>query len=168
MQVSRDSVAYDDEVYRLQKSRRQQSQEALHVVRKQGKTVRRTRRGVFPLQQLMCFALVLFVSGAMIYANVSLTRVTSELAIQQDMLEDLSSESIALKAEKDKSLSLSYVEQYAQNELGMVKLDTNQVEYVEMNNPDQIHVRQTGISVKSAMSGLAKGFNAIVEYIRQA
>lgn len=101
----------------------------------------------------------------MIYSHVNLTRLTNEVSIQQGVLDDLNSEYIALKARQDQALSLSYVEQYAQNTLGMVKLDTNQVEYVEMNNPDQIEVRETGVSLRSAMSGLAKSFTAVLEYL---
>ncbi|MGE4548309.1 MAG: hypothetical protein AB7C89_02025 [Intestinibacillus sp.] len=158
-------MAYEGDVYRIPDPRKQQ--QSLRVPQEQLQAVpgKRVRRRALPLQQVACFALILMTASAMIYGHVSLARLTNEVSNQQGALGDLNSEYVALKARQDQSLSLSYVEQYAQNTLGMVKLDANQVEYVEMNNPDQIEVRQTGVSLKSAMSGLTKSFSAILEYL---
>ncbi|MCB6366243.1 hypothetical protein LI291_08670 [Intestinibacillus massiliensis] len=157
-------MAYQGDVYRAPAPQR--AGEALHVVQQpQVRPRRRSRVRALRLQQAACFTVVLAIAGVMIYSHVNLTRLTNEVSIQQGVLDDLNSEYIALKARQDQALSLSYVEQYAQNTLGMVKLDTNQVEYVEMNNPDQIEVRETGVSLRSAMSGLAKSFTAVLEYL---
>ena len=63
-------------------------------------------------------------------------------------------------------MNLGEVEEYAANELGMVKIDNSQIEYVELTNPDSVTVADSGISLDTLFAGLARSFSAIVEYIR--
>lgn len=162
--ASRESVAYQRDVAYGAAPRRH-AQEELHVVRQPQAKPRRRTRGRVRLQQVACMTLVLSIAGAMIYGNVNLTRLTGEVSAQQSALEDLRSEYTALKARQDQSMNLAYVEQYAQAQLGMVRLDAGQVEYVEMNNPDEIQIRETGVSLRGAISGLTQSFSAILEYL---
>ena len=165
LRASRESVAYEGDIYRIPAPQKRKESQRVPQEQLQAMPGKRARRRTLPFQQVACAAIILVTASAMIYGHVSLTRLTNEVSTQQNALSNLNSEYVALKAKQDQSLSLSYVEQYAQNKLGMVKLDANQVEYVEMNNPDRIEVRQTGASLKGAMSELTKSFSAILEYL---
>lgn len=152
---SRESVAYQ-ETYR-QRQPLQTKQDALEVI----KPRTRKRRAVYR-QQILCIAAVAAVATVMIASQMRLTELTSEVAEQEETLEQLQNEYISLKAEQDRALSLTYVENYAQNVLGMVKMDASSVEYIEMNNPDKVEVtrRHSGI-----FAALHKCIEAIQAYI---
>ena len=70
-----------------------------------------------------------------------------------------------LNAKKEQIYNLPYVEEYARDVLGMVKLDKSQVEYVELSNPEVMTVRQEAEYSSAFLSGLAKSFNVILEYL---
>ena len=63
-------------------------------------------------------------------------------------------------------MDMEAVEEYAVNQLGMVKMDNSQIEYVELTNPDSVTVADSGVSLDTLFAGLAHSFSAIVEYIR--
>ncbi|NCB28969.1 MAG: hypothetical protein EOM63_04320 [Clostridia bacterium] len=156
--ASRESVAYREEYAAVQQ---QAQSQPLRVVRPHAKR----HMGVAQAQQLLCVALVLSIAGAILYSQMTLTRLTREVSQKESQVETLSSEYVSLKAQQDRTLSLSYIEQYAQNKLGMVKMDVNQIEYIEMANPDRIEVSRQNGSLHGAISGLVKSFNAILEYL---
>lgn len=158
VRASRESVAYQED---YAAAPRREQQEPLRVVG----TRKKKRHGALRAQQLACFGLVLAIAGAILYSHMTLTRLTREAAAQESALETLESEYVALKAQQDRALSLSYVEDYARNSLGMVKMDNNQIEYIEMNNPDRIEVAQETTSLSGMVSGLVRSFNAILEYL---
>ncbi len=121
--------------------------------------------GTAQAQQLLCAVLVLSIAGVILYSQMTLTRLTREVSQKEGQVEMLDSEYVSLKAQQDRTLSLSYIERYAQNTLGMVKMDANQMEYIEMANPDRIEVSRQNGSLHGAVSGLVKSFNAILEYL---
>ena len=52
------------------------------------------------------------------------------------------------------------------NDLGMVKMDNSQIEYVELTRPDVVTVAHSEHSLENVVSGLTEWFSSIVEYIR--
>lgn len=158
VRASRESVAYQEDAYAVAPRKQQ---EPLRVVGSR----RKKRTGALRVQQLACFGLVLAIAGAILYSHMTLTRLTRQASTQEGALETLQSEYVALKAQQDRALSLSYVEDYARNSLGMVKMDNNQIEYIEMNNPDRIETAQETASLGGMMSGFVKSLSAILEYL---
>ena len=57
------------------------------------------------------------------------------------------------------------MENYAQNELGMVKMDPSQIEYIEMTKPEVTEVSDT-TKLGDAAANLMRGFTAVLEYLR--
>lgn len=159
--ASRESVAYQQE--NASAAPRRQPPQPLRVVKSRPKKKR--RRGALRLQQLMCFGIVLTISGTILYSQMTLTRLTDELEKKETAFDELQSETVSLRAQQDRALSLSYVEDYALNTLGMVKVDNNQAEYIEMNNPDRIEVSQPATSLGSVVSKFTSGMQAILEYL---
>lgn len=131
--------------------------------------VRRVRKrihhAVTPLRVLFTAAVVALCM-VLLYNQMHLTRLTKELGEQQNALETLQSEYISLKTQQEQALSISYVEEYAQSTLGMVKMDPSQVEYIEMANPEVTEVSNTGATLGDAVANLMRSFTAVLEYLR--
>lgn len=153
--ASRESVAYKEELYRAQAAQGEQ----LRVVKT------RSRRRTLKMQHMVCIVFSMCVAGVLLYGQVRLTSITQQIGEKTEQLDALNNEYISLNAQQGKELSLSYVEEYAQNELGMVKLDNNATEYVEMNNPDRIEISTAKGGIGSAISGFVKSFSMILEYL---
>ena len=82
----------------------------------------------------------------------------------------LQDEEHALNAKKEQMYNLSYVEDYAENKLGMVKLDKSQVNYVEMDTGDRMVLAAAAAQPEQAggqmLEALSHAFSAVLEYLR--
>ena len=148
----------------------QQDQELPNMELPEGAVVRVHRRKR-NIPRAVTFPRVLFavlVSGlcmALLYNNMYLTSLTKEIGEKQTDLENLQSEYVSLKSRQEQALSIGYVEQYAQDKLGMVKLDPSQIEYIEMTNPEITEGSGTA-TLGAAVANLMRGFTAVLEYLR--
>ena len=156
---TRESVAYD--------LSRFDSRE--HVRREVKKTekphVRRAPR-VNVLPVLTTFFICLFAAGAVVFSYMRYTELTDHVSQLRSENDALKTEAADLSAAYETKLNLAYIEEYARDELGMVKLDRSQYEYVELSNPEEVEIL-TGSNEKASdlMSGLVKSFNVVVEYL---
>ena len=159
--ASRDSMAYQ-----------QQYEERFPVEREQARQLRvaptprrRKRAGIRP--SVMGCVMVLAVTAVYIlFFQMQLTDLSAAVGEQNDRLNELSAENVSLTTKQMNSMNMDEVEEYAVNNLGMVKMDNSQIEYVELTNPDTVTVADNGMSLGSLFAGLARSFSAIVEYIR--
>ena len=102
----------------------------------------------------------------LLYHQMRLTKLTKDIGEKQASLETLQSEYVALKTRQEQTLSISYVEQYAQETLGMVKMDPAQVEYIELTNPEVTEVSNAKATLGDAVANLMRSFTAVLEYLR--
>lgn len=159
--ASRDSMAYQ-----------QQYEERFPVEREQARQLRvaptprrRKRAGIRP--SVMGCVMVLAVTAVYIlFCQMQLTELSAAVGERNDRLNELSAENVSLTTKQMNSMNMDEVEEYAVNNLGMVKMDNSQIEYVELTNPDTVTVADNGMSLGSLFAGLARSFSAIVEYIR--
>lgn len=166
--ATRESVAYQraemPDLSRFDTRKRRQ----LHVVKsapvKQEKTAKK-RRLVTPLRAAAVL-LMAVLCLAMVYSHMQLTELTSEIGAREATLAELQSTTVSLTTKREETYSTAYIEDYAQNVLGMVKVDASQMEYVELSNPEKIEVTGTGASVSGAVGSLVRGFTAVLEYLR--
>ena len=92
--------------------------------------------------------------------------LTTEAAAMAGQLTELESTANALNAKKEQRFNLAYVEDVAVNQLGMVKLDKNQITYVAITNPEKITVAANDTeSTPGLVAGIVKSFNAVLEYL---
>ena len=167
--ATRESVAYQrsemPDLSRFDTRRRQlRVVENTPAKQKQAKTAKK-RALVTPLRAaavIMMAALCL----AMVYSHMQLTELTSEISAREATLAELQSTTVSLTTKREETYSTAYIEDYAQNVLGMVKVDASQMEYVELSNPEKIEVTGTGASVSGAVGSLVRGFTAVLEYLR--
>ena len=126
---------------------------------------KRIRHAVTPVRVLFTAAVVALCM-TLLYNQMHLTRLTKEIGEQQAALDELQSEYVSLKTQQEQALSISYVEEYAQDTLGMVKMDPSQVEYIEMTNPEVTEVSNAGATLGDAVANLMRSFTAVLEYLR--
>ena len=100
-----------------------------------------------------------------LFCQMQLTELNTEVSKANTKLDELTAENVSLTTKQVNSLDMNQVEEYATDKLGMVKLDNSQIEYVTLTNPDTVTVAESGLSLDTLFAGLARSFSAIVEYI---
>lgn len=91
-------------------------------------------------QRFFAVIVITVLAVAMIYSQMQLTQITGQIDVLEANISSLQSEYISLKTRQDQMLSAEYVEAYAQEVLGMVKMDYSSVVYVELSNPDVVEI----------------------------
>ena len=116
------------------------------------------------------YAVIVGCVFAVLMAILSGYTSITELTVQNDRLKDeiaeLESTENALNAKKEQMYNLSYVEEYAKNVLGMVKLDKSQVSYVELSSPEKMVINTEKEENSSKFfANVVKSFNIVLEYL---
>ena len=89
--------------------------------------------------RVMAVSLILFtLLGSRIYLQVSLTEKTRELDNLNSEIKVSQSENVALNNRLYEIMSLDVVEQKAIKDLHMVKRDSSQIRYIEVNSSDNM------------------------------
>ena len=99
----------------------------------------------------------------MIYGHVELSSLYAQQAEMQEELTQLNNENISLESELASKTGLTKVEEYAEKELGLQKLDKSQIEYVEVEKDtvaEVIDSDNANIFVK-----ISRWFSDVLEYI---
>ncbi|MBR5390735.1 MAG: cell division protein FtsL [Clostridia bacterium] len=122
------------------------------------------------------YALILACVFAVLLGIVSSYMQLSTLNTQNARLRKeiaaLESEENALNAKKEQMYNLAYVEDYAQNKLGMVKIDKSQITYVQLDSGE--HMLVAGMTMAderaeesaSLINRLSHSFSVALEYFR--
>ncbi len=103
--------------------------------------------------------------GAIIFGNMKATELSTQNSRLKSEISDLTENAKMLNARIERKYNLSYVEDYAKNVLGMVKLDKDEIRYVELSNADKITVAKPEENASELMQGIAKSFNIVLEYL---
>ncbi len=104
-------------------------------------------------------------SIAHIYVHSNLAVLTKEASNMTVELQNLQSKEITLNAQMEKMFNLEYVEEYATEELGMIKLDQNQIEQIHIQNEDIIEKNDTISYLQIIVTIITDFFASIWEYI---
>ena len=91
---------------------------------------------------------------------VELSKLTSEIYSKKTQLETLEGE-----AKQEKLFNLSEIELKAKNELGMVKLDQSQIQYIELTSPEKLKTAEDDETVPKIVEQAISKLNIIVEYL---
>ena len=108
---------------------------------------------------------------AVLLTILSSYTLITELAYQNSDLrheiQRLEGENKGLQAKKEQMYNLTFVEEYAQNQLGMVKLEQSDISYVDLSNPETMLVYgDKTASVPAWLSTLTGYLQGVVEYLR--
>lgn len=112
------------------------------VVPKSQKQLRaEARRSRAAAVRIVAIASVLFlVLGLQIYAHVQVDELDQQLNEINQKISVLESDNTRRNMELNANVSLEKVDQYAKNELGMVKISDYQVNYVKLSEADAVEV----------------------------
>ncbi len=101
----------------------------------------------------------------LLFSYLDLTVLTDQVADKQAELMELQSRESILRTEYDKRLDLSSIEEYAVNNLSMVKLERSQLEYIEIKAPEMITMISPNENEKLSyyFANLTKSFNAVLK-----
>ena len=130
------NVAYDLTLYEEQREIKVKQIKAGKTIKaKVGMSynIRRTIR-------VMTVAVVLGLTIAVLNTNASVISTTRDIAYMQNSIVELESEKAYIDFSIESRMSLKEIEEYAVRVLGLVKLDSSQVEYVELEEENIIEV----------------------------
>lgn len=166
--MTNESVAYQqyEEIFG---ARPKEKQSTLHEVPAPSATVsQKAKRKKQPLRfSTVAFtAVAIFTALCMLYCQMQLTELTADISDANETLDKLSAENVSLSSKRTHTMDLDEVEDYAVANLGMVKMDTSQIEYIELTNPDNVTVFHPGMSINKILDNLTQGISQVWEYIQ--
>ena len=100
---------------------------------------------------------------ALIYGKVENTAIHNEIAAQAQYVNMLESENVRMQSELEEKTALKSVENYAEQILGMQKLDKSQIEYVSISNGNIIDIPESNDNI---FVRIKIAFEDFVEYLR--
>ena len=164
-----DSSAVKLERFPVERVQNQTEQQPLEVL--ESKTATRVKHQAVPYgKYAVMIACVFAVALVIVSSYMQLASINLENSKMRQEIAKLQDEEHALNAKKEQMYNLSYVEDYAENKLGMVKLDKSQVNYVEMDTGDRM-VLSAAVTQPEQAGGqmldvLSQAFSAVLEYLR--
>ena len=164
-----DSSAVKLERFPVERVNNQTEQQQLEVL--ESKSSARVKHQAVPYgKYAVMLACVFAVALVIVSSYMQLASINLQNAKMRQEIARLQDEENALNAKKEQIYNLSYVEDYAENKLGMVKLDKSQVNYVEMDTGDRMvltaAVTQPTQTGDQMMNVLSQAFSAVLEYLR--
>jgi cell division protein FtsB len=143
------------------------SEERRKMARKKERArLRRRRDRIRKLVIAAVFAVFMIGAVSTVVGYIQMTDLTKQVEEKQTRLAQLKSEYTSLNNKKQSSVDLSEVETYAENVLGLVKLDRSQEEYLELQKNDQVQVNEGSSGVEKLASSFVKSFSAILSFLR--
>ena len=101
--------------------------------------------------------------AAALFGRVEISELYTQRAELETKLERIQAENVSLESEFTQKTGMTKVEEYAEDKLGLHKLDKSQIEYVEVESPEKakvINSDDTNVFVK-----IKRWFNSALEYI---
>jgi hypothetical protein len=120
-----------------------QKRPALELVKKTRRTAEQVRQQTAEdtkrIFKAMCIATAIFMFMAIaIFSRVQLDEINREISAVENKMELAKSDSIKINNELNAIVSINNVENYAANNLGMVKVQDYQVVYVDLSAEDYV------------------------------
>ena len=134
--MDRQNVAYDLSMYESLLEPRPVKQER---TQHQAKTVKlKNKRAFKTALSMLSIAVVVSMIIGIVYTNSQITEITTDISAVQREITELESEKAYLDFTLESRMSLNEIEDYAVNVLGMVKMDSTQVEYIEIESENMV------------------------------
>lgn len=143
-----------------------QDRKVIEKRRRERKRALLRRRRIHMLAVGLIGIIYAFLAVGTVSYHVQMTELKGQVEEKQTTLAQLNSEYVSLNAKKENSVDLNYVEDYAKNVLGLVKMDRSQEEYLELQKTDQVEVNEASSGVDKLVSSFVKSFNAILSFLR--
>ncbi len=112
---------------------------------------------------ILVSALAAAMLGTVIYSLDRRNTMYNKVSALNEELDLAQAENVRLQSELDSKLSAKNVEDYAENVLGMRKIDSSQIKYIEIQTDDVVKIPQQD---DSFVAKIKKFFDSCVEYFR--
>lgn len=99
--------------------------------------------------------------AALLYGRLKVDELDREIANLNTEITAAQSECVRLNMQIDSVISLKNVEEYAQTNLGMVKMESHQIEYIDLSGEDRVVLSGEKMLSKNSESFVSK----VMEYI---
>ncbi len=117
---------------------------------------------------IMAGVVVLAMSLGLLINYVSLNEVSSALRKSKKTYEELVTESQIISQQLDTKISNEEIIRRAEEDLGMQKMESYQIQYVNLIEQDSIYLAKNEAEDDRAglLDGIVASFNILVEYLR--
>ena len=105
-------------------------------------------------------ALVLF--SLVINSYVQLNEV-SQISAAESTLNDLQSENVRMQTQLEGQASIRNIKEYAEDRLGLQKLDRSQIQYIQIQTEDEVVVEEPDQNI---FVQIKRKFNDLIAYLR--
>ena len=107
--------------------------------------------------------LIAVLMAAALFGRVEISELYTQRAELETKLERIQDETAGLEAEFTQKTGMTKVEEYAEDKLGLNKLDKSQIEYVEVKSPEKAEVINSDDS--NIFVKIKRWFSSALEYI---
>lgn len=150
------NLAYDISVYEPLEKKQPKPEIKVRSKTHQVKTISAAR-------SLLTAVAALCILCAMLYGKVETSKLYNEASALNKQLNTLNSENDRLQAEIESKTTRNKVEDIASSELGLVKLDKSQVQYIEVQKDNVTKVVEN--DDKNIFVSIKDWFSGVMEYI---
>ncbi len=163
-----DSSAVKLERFPVERVQEQIDQQQLEVL--ESKRASRVQKAAVPYgKYAVMLACVFAVALGIVASYMQLAALNLENSKLRSEIAQLQSDEKGLNAKKEQIYNLAFVEDYAQNTLGMVKMDKSQIHYLEMDEGDKMVLAQASMDStrqeSPLLEKLAQVFSTVLEYL---
>lgn len=123
--------------------RRPSGKPDMHLVQKKKKTAAEAKREMQLASRkaakiLVISIFLLSMLAALLYSRLRVDELTREVNTVTSQLTEAQGENVRLSMKLDSMISLEHVEEYAENTLGMTKVEGYQMEYIDLSGDDKV------------------------------
>lgn len=115
------------------------------------------------LSIILVSALAVVMLGTVIYSLDRRNTIYNKVSELNSELNLAEAENVRLQSELDGKMSVRNVEDYAENVLGMQKIDSSQIQYIEIQTNDVVSIPEQD---EGLFSKIKRFFDSCVEYFR--
>lgn len=151
------NVAYDLSFYEMEQERqiaRREKKESILIKAQTKFSLGRKIANIISIAALMTLII------AVIATNAAITTTGTQIADIEEEIVLLESEKAYLEFTLESRMTLDQIESYAINQLGMVKMDSSQKQYVELESENKLVVSQSPVKEK-----LTEAIQPIMSYL---
>ncbi len=116
--------------------------------------------------QIFMVIVVLALSAGLVMNYLSLHEVSADLIKANETYEKMVNHGEALNRRIEEQVNFNNIDQLATERLGMVKLESYQIRYVDIVEADTMTAVQTEENQNGLMNNIVRSFSILVEYLK--
>ncbi|MBQ8824473.1 MAG: hypothetical protein IJZ64_04495 [Ruminococcus sp.] len=107
--------------------------------------------------------IALFLFSLVINSYVQLNEVYTQISSANTTLNEMRSSNVRMQTELEGQASIRNIKEYAENQLGLQKLDQSQIQYIQIQTEDRVVIEEPEQNI---FVRIKRKFNDFIEYLR--